>query len=69
MLVKGPRCSVFLQGSRVGAEGIWGKAERIFILSDFPEMNAVSIVPLVGLLPFILSILNGGKDSTEGIYG
>lgn len=53
----------------IGAEGIGGKPEKIFILSDFPEMDAVSIVPLVGLLPFIHSILNRGKDSTEGIYG
>lgn len=53
----------------MGTEGIWEKPERIVILSDFPEMDAVSIVPLVGLLPFIHSILNRGKDSTEGIYG
>lgn len=66
---KGPPLFCAFPKGCIVAEGISGKPDRILILQDFPEMDGVSILPLVGPLPFIHSILNKGKDSTEGIYG
>lgn len=68
-LLKGAHLLCAFTKEWIGAEGLGGNQREPSSCKIFPEMDGVYIVPLVGDLPFIHSILSKRKNSTEGIYG